>query len=56
MDKTQFLCNVEEITDLNLNLENNEFIKKCESCNYLGIHFNKEGTDVTDLLKKQNEE
>lgn len=49
MDKIKYLCYNEETT--NLVLQNNQDIKKCKRYNYLGIRFNKQGIDDTDLSR-----
>ena len=51
-EKRQYLIVGEETTDLIL--ENNKRIKKCNRYKYVGIIFNEEGTDDTEIKSRIN--
>ena len=50
--KTQYLCIGEDTTDIVL--ESGEIVAKCENYKYLGINFNKEGTNDTEIKCRVN--
>lgn len=52
IDKTKYLCVGSEENDIHLTMENNQKIKACQDYKYLGVTFDKTGTDDKEITSR----